>query len=134
MIRLAARWAFLAYIWSKYHYAIRLFLVSSFLILVVLFLHAEYIFYCDLTNTTSCNIAPSFIWKWGAILAIVLVSLALLKCKSPSKNREKENDSVTSAQLQGDGFDAIRHKAKLSSHVDQMIQRKPDRATIQRNR
>lgn len=128
MMKLIARWGLLAYIWNKHHSAIRIVCLCTFLLLLVVVLHSEYIAYCDVSASISCNASLSYILKWGGILTIVLVAIALLKLRFPQQTSLKVIDNPHRViQPKSDAFDVIRNKAKLSSRGDRLIQSKPDR-------
>lgn len=128
MLKIASRWIFLGYIWSKYHRRIKSLCLCLVLVAIIVSLHSEYISYCEATKQQACNIGLSYIAKWGSALLVVVVVTAWVKFpvtrKTSSKEARLEPPNHTYKE---DGFDVIRRKSKLVSRGDRIIQSKPDR-------
>ena len=98
-------------------------LVVILLVSVTWMAHSEYLAYKTAIADPSF-IGLAYTLKWlatGTILVSYFIHLRFLR-----STQSKETSTIENIQVQGDGFDAIRGKAKLMSTTQQMIDSKPD--------
>ncbi|MBC3767871.1 hypothetical protein [Neptunicella marina] len=131
MLRPLVKLTLVHLLWRNYKSAILTTLIAIICILVVSFVHADYVAYAkNLSNDNTLGL--SFIIKWLCYISISLIWFIL--CFRPYKSQKSTNtskhppdDSVDKIQTD-DPFYAISKMGKLKSRADRVIERKKEDA------
>lgn len=145
MINQLMKWGVLLGIWKRYGAAIKMLPVLLVTLVLVYALHADYVEYAQVSEHKQ-NLALSFLLKWGAIAAVVLVYVAYVKQvvaskqpnnlktrltkKSALDNAKQTQEKAPSAvsdkppEPSQDPFANIRKKKQLRSKADVIIDSK----------
>ncbi len=125
MLKQIFRLTFLTFIWKKYQRII----VSTISLFVffwlVNFAHAEYLSFAEF-QSEDAQISLSFFIKWLCLVvgAIIYIIYHFVRAdKKPLKVKEMHSKKVGINDLDGiDPFDAIRHKDKLRTRAEIMLE------------
>lgn len=127
----------LSYLWKRYRS-----LIVSVLLLILYFwlvdrLHQDYVSYSEL-NDDHQYLALSFIIKWmafviGVVVFLLTNTLLPLRQSSTTDNKNKTVKHSDNPSITADPFESIRHKDKLRSRADFVIEKQQHQLSDKRD-
>ncbi len=124
------RLTFVTFIWKHYKRIIVSTLILFAFLWFVGYAHAEYLQFAN--EQAQANAQKSYFFKWAAQLLAVTIYLLFhylmpsRKQQKISKQKAKNFKAEAPAPGEPDPFDAIRHKDKLRSRTEVMLNEKQD--------
>lgn len=129
MFKQVFRLTFIALIWKQYKRVIVSTVVLFGYLWLVSSLHSDYLDYAQLQQDT--NVGHSFLYKWAAFAAGVLIYLSYhlwFKKRSNGVQSKSPGEQITStpADDENDPFAEIRKRKKLRSRAEMMMDEQAD--------
>ena len=126
MLKSASKWLALTYLWQRYKNHLKPFFAFLAVLLLIIFIHAEYLSYAEVSGDKS-YVGFSFLFKWFAILlaALIYILFPLRSIKKPGRQKKKNAQNAESLKSgdQKDPFNSIRGKGRLRSKADFILEK-----------